>query len=107
MQAAVGCKLPPVALGLTLTAGEPATVFGPLLPTDHGDLALVPDLATLAPRPGRPGEATVLCEPTGRWWSDAQGREIDASELSPYAALHQVLADPRQQWDLRQRIELA
>ena len=49
----------------------------------------------------------MLCEPTRRWWSEAQSREIDASELSPFAALRQVLADPRQQWDLRQRIELA
>lgn len=87
-----GCKLPSVILGLTLTAGEPDEVFGPMLPTSYIDMHLVPDLATLAPRPGRPGEATVLCEPTGRWWSAHHGREIDASELSPRAALRRVIA---------------
>lgn len=87
-----GCKLPSVILGLTLTAGEPDEVFGPMLPTSYSDMALVPDLATLAPRPGRPGEATVICEPTGRWASPHHGREIDAAELSPRAALRQVVA---------------
>jgi glutamine synthetase len=87
-----GCKLPSVALGLTLTAGEPDEVFGPMLPTSYSDMALVPDLATLAPRPGRPGEATVVCEPTGRWFSARHGREIDANELSPRAALRRVVA---------------
>jgi glutamine synthetase len=88
-----GCKLPSVILGLTLTAGEPDAVFGPMLPTSYRDMALVPDLGTLAPRPGRPGEATVLCEPTGRWFSAHHGREVDASELSPRAALRRVLAE--------------
>ncbi|HJV71210.1 glutamine synthetase family protein [Ideonella sp.] len=87
-----GCKLPSVVLGLTLTAGEPDAVFGPMLPTSYCDMHLVPDLATLAPRPGRAGEVTVLCEPTGRWWSAHHGREIDASELSPRAALRRVVA---------------
>lgn len=87
-----GCKLPSVALGLTLTAGEPDAVFGPMLPTSYGDMALVPDLATLASRPGRPGEATVICEPTGRWHAPHHGREIDANELSPRAALRRVVA---------------
>ncbi len=87
-----GCKLPSVVLGLTLTAGEPDEVFGPMLPTSYSDMHLVPDLATLAPRPGRPGEATVLCEPSGRWWSPHHGREIDAAELSPRAALRRVVA---------------
>jgi glutamine synthetase len=87
-----GCKLPSVVLGLTLTAGEPEAVFGPMLPTSYGDMHLVPDLATLAPRPGRPGEATVVCEPTGRWWAGQHGREVDASELSPRAALRRVVA---------------
>jgi len=87
-----GCKLPSVVLGLTLTGGEPEDVIGPLLPAQYIDMHLVPDLATLAPSPGRPGEATVICEPTGRWWSARHGREIDASELSPRAALRRVLA---------------
>lgn len=90
-----GCRLPSVVFGLTLTAGEPDTVFGPLLPQSYDDLLLVPDLATLAPRPGRPGEATVLCEPSGRLV--CAGGEFDASELSPRAALRAVLATLRAQ----------
>jgi len=86
-----GCRLPSVALGLTLTAGEPETVFGPLLPTSYADLHLVPDLATLAPQPGRPGEATVLCEPTGAL-PLAGGRVLAASALSARAGLRAVLA---------------
>lgn len=88
-----GCRLPSVVLGLTLTAGEPEAVFGPMLPASYIDMHLRPDLATLAPRPGRPGEATVICEPAGRWWSEHHGREIDAAELSPRAALRRVVAD--------------
>ncbi|MDT8989627.1 glutamine synthetase family protein [Curvibacter sp. APW13] len=88
-----GCKLPSVVLGLTLTGGEPEAVFGPLLPESYVDMHLVPDLGTLVPRPGRTGEASVICEPTGRWWSPHLGREIDASELSPRAALRRVVAD--------------
>lgn len=88
-----GCKMPSVVLGLTLTGGEPQDVIGPLLPAQYIDMHLVPDLATLVPSPGRQGEATVVCEPTGRWWSQRHGREIDASELSPRAALRAVLAD--------------
>lgn len=84
-----GCKLPSVVLGLTLSAGEPEAVFGPLLPKTYDDMRLVPDLATLAPRPGRPGEATVLCEPAGELASHS-GR-FDASALSPRAALRAVL----------------
>jgi glutamine synthetase len=92
-----GCKLPSVVLGLTLTGGEPEDVIGPLLPAQYIDMHLVPDLATLAASPGRPGEATVVCEPTGRWWSQRHGREIDASELSPRAALRSVLAGMKAQ----------
>jgi glutamine synthetase len=87
-----GCRLPCVALGLTLTAGEPEAVFGPMLPGSYIDMHLRPDLATLAPRPGRAGEATVICEPAGRWRSEHHGREIDAAELSPRAALRRVLS---------------
>ena len=60
-----GCRLPSVVFGLTLTAGEPEAVFGPLLPASYLDVDLVPDLATLSPRPGRPGAAAVICEPAG------------------------------------------
>ena len=84
-----GCKLPSVVLGLTTTAGEPDSVFGPLLPTSYSDLHLVPDLNTLRPRPGRPGQATVICEPVGELDSDT-GR-FDGSTLSPRAALRRVL----------------
>jgi glutamine synthetase len=87
-----GCRLPSVALGLTLTAGEPEAVFGPMLPASYIDMHLRPDLATLAPRPGRPGEATVICEPAGRWWAEHHGREIDAAEFSPRAALRRVMS---------------
>ncbi len=87
-----GCKLPSVVFGLTLTAGEPDTVFGRLLPADYSDVSLRPDLTTLVPRPDRPHEASVLCEPSGHWWSPALQRQVDASELSPRAALRRVLA---------------
>ncbi|WP_374675461.1 glutamine synthetase family protein [Ideonella sp.] len=87
-----GCKLPSVIFGLTTTTGEPKGVIGPMLPATYDDMRLVPDLATLRPRPGRAGEATVICEPTGRWHAPHFGREIDASELSPRAALRRVVA---------------
>ena len=90
--AAQGCKLPTVLLGMGVTGGAPAEVFGPLLPQAYGDMQLVPDLGTLALRPNRPHEATVICEPVGRWWSPALSREVDACEFSPRAALRHVLA---------------
>ncbi|MBQ0942058.1 glutamine synthetase [Ideonella sp. 4Y16] len=82
----VGCKLPSVVLGLTLTGGEPADVIGPVLPASYADVHLVPDLSTLAPRPGRPGELCVVCEPSG-----ALRPDLDASALSPRAALRAAL----------------
>lgn len=87
-----GCKLPSVVLGLTLTAGESDQVFGSLLPTSYVDMHLRPDLATLAPRPGRAHEATVICEPAGRVFAQRYGREVDVAEFSPRAALRAVLA---------------
>jgi glutamine synthetase len=87
-----GCRLPSVVFGLTLTAGEPEAVFGPLLPASYLDLTLVPDLATLCPQPGRPGAAAVLCEPVGPLWAERYARALCASELSPRAALRRVLA---------------
>lgn len=88
--AAAGCRLPSVVWGLTASAGESAEVFGPLLPKTYDDVHLVPDLATLYPRPGRAQECTVICEPTGPL-RNAQG-EFDASALSPRAALRRVTA---------------
>ncbi|MFZ2989770.1 glutamine synthetase family protein [Ideonella sp.] len=85
-----GCRLPSVVMGLTLTSGEPEAVFGPLLPESYDDMHLRPDLATLRPRPGRPGEVTVICEPSGPLQS--AGGAIDASAWSPRAALRSVLA---------------
>ena len=87
-----GCKLPSVVFGLTLTAGEPETVFGPLLPASYLDIGLVPDLATLCAQPGRQGTAAVICEPVGPLHAERYGRAICASELSPRAALRRVLA---------------
>ncbi len=87
-----GCRLPSVVLGLTLTAGEPDEVFGPLLPGSYLDMDLVPDLATLVPQPGRRAAGSVLCEPTGPLWSERHQRFVDASEFSPRAALRRVLA---------------
>ena len=87
-----GCRFPSVVFGLTLTAGEPDAVFGPLLPASYLDVGLVPDLATLAPQPGRPGTAAVICEPAGPLHARRYGRAICASELSPRAALRRVLA---------------
>ncbi|MEY8878115.1 MAG: hypothetical protein AB9M60_16505, partial [Leptothrix sp. (in: b-proteobacteria)] len=86
-------KLPSVLLGMGVTGGAPDGVFGSLLPASYGDLQLVPDLDTLAPRPGRPGEMTVLCEPAGRWFAPLYGREVAASEFSPRATLRRVLAE--------------
>lgn len=87
--ALAGCRLPSVVLGLTLTAGEPEAIFGPLLPGDYADMRLVPDLGTLARRPGREAELTVLCEPVGLL--PVAGGERDVSALSPRAALRAVL----------------
>jgi len=90
--AAGGCRLPSVLLGLTLTAGEPEAVFGPLLPESFLDMDLVPDLDTLVPMPGRPGAFSVICEPRGPLPAPALGRVVDACEYSPRAALRGVLA---------------
>ncbi len=90
--AQAGCRLPNVLFGMTVTGGWPEHLFGDLMPKGYGDMQLVPDLATLRARPGRPGEATVLCEPSGRWQAHSLGRELEASELSPRARLRQVVA---------------
>jgi len=87
-----GCRFPSVVFGLTLTAGEPETVFGPLLPASYLDISLVPDLATLRAQPGRAGTAAVICEPAGPLAAGRYGRTVCASEYSPRAALRRVLA---------------
>jgi glutamine synthetase len=87
-----GCRLPNVLFGMTVTGGWPEALFGSLMPKGYGDMRLQADLSTLRPRPGRPHEATVLCEPAGHWFAESLGREVDARELSPRAWLKQVLA---------------
>ncbi|MET0382948.1 MAG: glutamine synthetase family protein [Burkholderiaceae bacterium] len=87
-----GCRLPSVAFGLTLTGGEPGTVFGPLLPASYLDVDLVPDLSTLSAQPGRRASASVICEPVGPLPRERHARALCASELSPRAALRRVLA---------------
>ena len=87
-----GCRLPNVLFGMTVTGGWPEHLFGTLMPKGYGDMQLVPDLATLRPRPGRAHEATVLCEPEGHWFSSSLGREVAANELSPRNLLKRVLA---------------
>jgi glutamine synthetase len=87
-----GCRLPNVLFGMTVTGGWPEHLFGTLMPEGYGDMQLVPDLSTLRQRPGRTDQASVLCEPSGSWFSESLGREVAASELSPRALLKQVLA---------------
>jgi glutamine synthetase len=87
-----GCRFPSVVFGLTLTAGEPEAVFGPILPASYLDVSLVPDLSTLCPQPGRPAAAAVICEPVGALRAQRYERMLCASELSPRAALRRVLA---------------
>jgi glutamine synthetase len=87
-----GCRLPNVLFGMTVTGGWPEPLFGSLMPKGYSDMQLHADLSTLRARPGRPHEATVLCEPAGRWFAHSLGREVDASELSPRAWLKTVLA---------------
>ena len=87
-----GCRFPSVVFGLTLTAGEPEAVFGPLLPASYLDVSLVPDLSTLVAQPGRAGVAAVICEPVGPLRAERYGRTLCASELSARAALRRVLA---------------
>ena len=86
-----GCRLPSVVLGVTLTGGEPDAVFGPILPADYRDLQLVPDLATAVPVPGRSDRVSVICEPAGALPRPGRAA-LDASALSPRAALRRVLA---------------
>ncbi len=86
-----GCKLASVVLGLTLVGENAHPVFGQILPSSFEDVTLVADPSTLLGQLGRPRAATVLCEPHGRLRAEVSGREFDANELSPRAALRRVV----------------
>ncbi len=86
-----GCKLASVVLGLTLTGENPPDMYGHILPASFQDIDLRADAATLLPQLGRPRAATVLCEPFGALRAELTGREYDANELSPRAALRRVV----------------
>jgi glutamine synthetase len=90
--AAGGCRMASVVLGMTLTAQSPPGVLGQILPGSYQDIELRADPQTLLEQVGRPHAATVLCEPYGRLRAEASGREFDANELSPRAALRRVVA---------------
>ncbi len=90
--AAGGCRMASIVLGLTVTAQTPPGLLGQLLPSSYQDVELRADPATLCAQYARPRAATVLCEPHGRLRAEASGREFDASEVSPRAALRRVLA---------------
>ena len=86
-----GCRLASVVLGLTLVGENAHELFGHILPSSFQDVDLIADPATLIGQLGRPRAATVLCEPHGRLRAEISGREFDANELSPRAALRRVL----------------
>jgi len=90
--AAGGCRMASVVLGLTITTRTPPDLLGRLLPSSYQDVELRADPATLCAQYARPRAATVLCEPHGRLRAEQTGREFDANELSPRAALRRVLA---------------
>lgn len=94
--AAGGCRLSSVAFGLTITAETPPGVFGHILPSTYQDVELRADPDTLVEQVGRAGAATVLCEPYGRLRAEITGRQFDANEISPRAALRRVVADVEQ-----------
>jgi len=93
---AEGCRLASVVLGLTITAQTPPGVFGLILPSSYQDVELRADPSTLVQQLGRPHAATVLCEPHGRLRAEISGREFDANDLSPRAALRRVVASLEQ-----------
>jgi glutamine synthetase len=98
-----GCRMASIVLGLTVTSTTPEGMLGQLLPTSSQDVELRPDPATLRPQFGRPRAATVLCEPYGRLRAELSGREFDANELSPRAALRRM-AERLTQAGLRARV---
>jgi glutamine synthetase len=90
--AAGGCRMASIVLGLTVTSATPQGMLGQLMPSSYQDLELRADAATLRPQYARARAATVICEPHGKLRAEASGREFDANELSPRAALRRVLA---------------
>lgn len=91
-----GCRLSSVVFGLTITAQTPPGVFGQILPSTYQDVELRADPVTLVEQVGRAGAATVLCEPYGRLRAEVTGRQFDANEISPRAALRRVVASVEQ-----------
>ena len=92
-----GCRLSSALLGVTLSGDVAPTVLGPIVPSDFSDLVLRADLGTLSARPQRPHELSVICEPTGPLRIMADGQTLDASALSPRAALRRVLQSLKSQ----------
>ncbi len=89
--AAGGCRMASIVLGLTVTSQTPPGMLGQLLPSSYQDVELRADPATLRPQYARARAASVLCEPHGRLRAELSGREFDANELSPRAALRRVV----------------
>ncbi len=87
-----GCRLASVVFGLTITAETPPGVFGQILPSSYQDVDLLADPTTLIEQVGRANAASVLCEPHGSLRAEISGREFDANEISPRAALRRVVA---------------
>jgi glutamine synthetase len=90
--AQAGCRLSSVVFGLGLTGNNPPGMFGPILPAAYPDMNLLADPQTLVAIPGRPGHASVLCEPQGPITGTKYAAPYDASLLSPRVALRRVLA---------------
>ncbi|ESS14995.1 Gamma-glutamylputrescine synthetase PuuA [Betaproteobacteria bacterium MOLA814] len=90
-QSMQGCRMSSAVLGVTLTTGVPSDVMGPIVPTNFTDLHMVADMSTCTLRPGRPQEATVICDSMGVLHTAANGEHIAATDLSPRSALKQVL----------------
>ena len=92
--AAKGCRMSSAVLGITLTTGVPDDVMGPIVPKNFTDLHMLADMHTLKRRHGSAGlaEATVICDSAGDLHTAANGDIISAADLSPRAALKQVLS---------------
>lgn len=86
-----GCRMASIVLGLTVTSSTPEGMLGQLMPSSYQDVELRPDPATLRPQYARARAATAICEPYGRLRAEVSGREFDANELSPRAALRRVV----------------
>jgi glutamine synthetase len=89
-----GCRLSSALWGVTLSGDVVPEVLGPIVPQDFADMQLLADVSTLRQQAHRAQEIHAICEPHGPLMARADGRVIDANELSPRAALRRVL----QQW---------